>query len=98
MSEEDDRREESKRLLGQTADRLKELDMMSKSERIDWVRKSPSLRRDITVYLDVLTPEQKQRLNEIEQELLSMAWQADEQTTTKRILKRPKRGQDEEPQ
>lgn len=82
---------EMNQLRKKTADHIRELELISKSERVEWTRKSPTLRRDITIYLDALTAEQKQRLNEIEQELLTMAYEAKEETTTKTILKDPKK-------
>jgi hypothetical protein len=41
----------------------------------------------MTIYLETLTPEQQQRLNQIEQELLVMAYAASEETRTKTVLK-----------
>ena len=45
------------------------------------------LKRDIAIYPQTLTPEQQQRLNEIEQELLTMAHEAEEETRNKTVLK-----------
>lgn len=52
------------------------------AEHIDWFRETPQLKRDITFYPQLLTPEQQQRLNAIEQELLAMAYEAEEETKT----------------
>jgi hypothetical protein len=41
----------------------------------------------MTIYLETLTPEQQQRLNQIEQELLVMAYEASEETRIKTVLK-----------
>jgi hypothetical protein len=57
------------------------------AEHINWFRESPQLKRDITIYPQLLTPEQQQRLNQIEQELLAMAYEAEEETRTKTVLK-----------
>lgn len=72
--------------------------MKIEGERIEWERRSPTLRRNITIFFHTLTPEQKQRLNEIEQELLTMAYEAHEEAKTITILKKSKPQQDEEPQ
>lgn len=71
-----------------TQEGVNELRMLRVGEHIDWTRQSPALTRRITVYLDLLTPEQKERLNEIEKELLAMAYEANEETRTKTVLKR----------
>ncbi len=52
------------------------------AEHIWWERKSPQLSRDITIYPQLLTPEQRERLNQIEQELLKLAHEAEEETRT----------------
>ena len=70
-----------------TVDGIKELTMLIEGEHISWIRKSPQLKRDMTIYPETLTPEQRQRLNEIEQELLGMAYKAEEETRTKTVLK-----------
>ena len=49
-------------------------------ESISWTRRSPQLRREMTIYPETLTPEQQRRLNQIEQELLDMADKAEEET------------------
>ncbi len=71
-------------------DNLKRLSMMIEGERIEWVRRSPQLRREITIYPETLTTEQQQRLNEIEKELVALADEATEETKTKTILKAQK--------
>jgi len=70
-----------------TPEGVKELTMMIEGERISWERRSPKLKRDITIYLQTLTPEQVERLNQIEQELIEMAYEAEEETRTKTVLK-----------
>lgn len=70
-----------------TPEGLSELKMFTEGEHIFWLRESPELKRDITIYPQTLTPEQQQRLSEIEQELLEMAYNASEETRTKTILK-----------
>ena len=70
-----------------TQEGVNELRMQTKGERVTWERRSPGLRRNMTIYFDALTPEQRQRLEEIEKELLEMAYDADEETTTKTVLK-----------
>ena len=66
---------------------VKELRMLAESERIFWFRESPQLKRDITIFPESLTPEQQQRLNQIEQELVAMAYEATEESITKTVLK-----------
>jgi len=44
-----------------TPEGIDELHMLVEGEHISWVRKSPTLRRDITIYPTTLTPEQQQR-------------------------------------
>jgi len=51
-------------------------------ESITWIRRAPQLRREIDIYPEMLTPEQRQRLNELEQELLELAYKAEEETRT----------------
>jgi hypothetical protein len=41
----------------------------------------------MTIYPETLTPEPQQRLNQIEHELLAMAYEATEETRTKTVLK-----------
>jgi hypothetical protein len=71
-----------------TPDGVKELRMLTEGDHIFWLRESPQLKRDMTIYLETLTPEQQQRLNQIEQELLEMAYYASEETRTRTVLKR----------
>jgi hypothetical protein len=66
---------------------VNELRMLTGGDHIFWLRESPQLKRDTTIYLETLTPEQQQRLNQIEQELLVMAYAASEETRTKTVLK-----------
>lgn len=87
--------EEIKELQKKTSDSIKMLELMQKGERIEWLRKSPTLRRDLTIYVDLLKPEQIQRLDEIEKELIEMAFEAKEETTVKKILKAKKKAGDE---
>jgi hypothetical protein len=68
-------------------ERVKELTILTEGEHISWIRKSPQLRREITIYPETLAPEQQQRLNQIERELLDMAYKAEEETRTKTVLK-----------
>jgi hypothetical protein len=65
-----------------TPDGIKEFKLLMEGEHISWTRKSPQLRRYIDIYPETLTPEQQQRLNQIEQELLNMAYKAEEETKT----------------
>src|SRR3954453_23472650 len=53
-----------------TREGANELRMLMQGERIFWFRESPQLKREMTIYPPALTPEQLQRLNQIEQELL----------------------------
>lgn len=64
--------------------------MFLDGERIYWIRESPELKRNMTIYTQVLTPEQRERLNEIEQELIQMAYEASEESITKTVLKSAK--------
>ena len=70
-----------------TPEGVSELKMIKDGERVHWYRESPQLKRNMTIYIDVLTPDQKQRLEQIEQELLVMAYDADEEKISKTILK-----------
>jgi hypothetical protein len=70
-----------------TQEGVNELRMMLEGERIDWERRSPTLRRDLKIFPEKLTPEQRERLNQIERELLEMAYEASEETKQKTILK-----------
>jgi hypothetical protein len=70
-----------------TLEGIKELRILIEGEHISWARKSPQLKREMTIYPETLTPEQQQRLNQIEQELLDMAQKAEEETRTKTVLK-----------
>ena len=62
--------------------KMKELMMLADGEHISWTRKSLQLRRYIDIYPETLTPEQQQRLIQIEQELLNMAYKAEDETKT----------------
>jgi hypothetical protein len=66
---------------------IKELTMLVEGEHISWTRKSPQLTREMTIYPETLTPEQQERLNQIEQELLDLAYKAEEETRTKTVLR-----------
>jgi hypothetical protein len=68
-------------------DTSEKLRMMVEGESIEWLRKSQQLRREITIYPEKLTPEQRERLNQIEKELVEMADEASEETRTKTMLK-----------
>jgi hypothetical protein len=70
-----------------TREGVRELKMLSEGEHIFWMRESPSLRRNMTIYPETLTLAQQQRLNQIEQELLEMAYDASEETRTKTLPK-----------
>lgn len=60
-----------------TPDGIKEFKIITEGESISWTRKSPQLTRAMTVYPEMLTPEQQQRLNQIERELLDLAYTAE---------------------
>jgi hypothetical protein len=66
---------------------LNELRMLKEGEHTFWIRESPVLRREMTIYTEVLTPDQRERFNQIEQELLEMAYEATEESKTKTVLK-----------
>jgi hypothetical protein len=66
---------------------IKEFTLLMEGERISWTRKTLQLRRDMTIYPEMLTPEQQRRLNQIELELLDMAYQAEEETRTETVRK-----------
>jgi len=66
---------------------MNELRMLTEGEHIFWMRESPQVKRDMTIYPETLTPEQQQRLNQIEQELLEMAYEASEENRTRTVLK-----------
>ena len=70
-----------------TPNGIKELRMLTEGEHIFWMRESPQLKRDMTIYPETLTLEQQQRLNQIEQELLEMAYEATEENRTRTVLK-----------
>ncbi|WP_353064716.1 hypothetical protein RBB77_02995 [Tunturibacter psychrotolerans] len=70
-----------------TPEGIKEFTLLMEGERISWTRKTPQLRRDMTIYPETLTPEQQRRLNQIERELLDMAYQAEEETRTETVRK-----------
>jgi hypothetical protein len=65
-----------------TPDGIKEFKLLMEGEHISWTRKSPKLSRYIDIYPETLTPEQQQRINQIEEELLNMAYKAEEETKT----------------
>lgn len=57
--------EELRQLAAEQETNLKELSkadeelrLMAEGERIEWCRRSPSLKRDITIYPETLTPDQ----------------------------------------
>jgi hypothetical protein len=64
-----------------TIEGVAELKMMLAGDCIEWTRRKPGLKRDITIYPEALTLKQRERLEEIEQELLEMANDATEETT-----------------
>jgi hypothetical protein len=68
-------------------DKMTELTMLVEGEHISWTRKSPQLKREMTIYPETLTPEQQERLNQIERELLDLAFKAEEETRTKTVLR-----------
>ena len=70
-----------------TPEGVRELRMLFEGERVSWVRKAPSLNREMTIFPETLTPEQVRRLDQIEPELLAMAYEANEEKTTKTVLK-----------
>jgi hypothetical protein len=70
-----------------TLEGIKELTMLIEGEHISWTRKSPKLKREMTIYPETLTPEQQERLNQIERELLDLAFKAEEETRTKSVLR-----------
>jgi hypothetical protein len=70
-----------------TQEGVNELKMLRDGEHIFWHRESPTLKRVMTIYLDLLSPEQKERLEQIEKELLEMAYDASEETRTTTVLK-----------
>jgi hypothetical protein len=75
------------------ADELKTLNtlkMRFEGEHIDYYRQNPGLKVHITIYPSTLTPEQQQRLGEIEQELIAMAHEATEEMISKTSLKKAK--------
>jgi hypothetical protein len=59
---------------------IKAFKMIMEGRSISWIRKSPPLTRMMTIYPDMLTPEQQQRLDQIEQELLGLAYTAEEES------------------
>jgi hypothetical protein len=65
--------------------KMKELMMIADGEHISWTRKSPQLKREMTIYPETLTPEQQERLNQIERESLDLAYKAEEETRTKTV-------------
>jgi hypothetical protein len=70
-----------------TPEGVKEIRMLAEGEHIFWFRESPQLKREMTIYPQTLTPAQLERLNQIEKELLEIAYEASEQKITKTVLK-----------
>jgi hypothetical protein len=70
-----------------TPEGVDEIKIMKDGERIYWWHESPQLKRDITIFPAMLTPEQQERLSQIEKELVEMAYTASEETRTKTVLK-----------
>ncbi len=70
-----------------TFEGVKELRMLTEGEHIFWIRESPKFKCDFTIYPQTLTPDQQQRLSQIEKELLEMAYEANEESRTKIVLK-----------
>jgi hypothetical protein len=65
-----------------TADGLKELQTRT-GPAVHWRRLDPpNFTRKMTIYPETLTAEQRLRLEDIEQELLAMAYTAEEEVTT----------------
>lgn len=64
-----------------------ELKMITEGEHIFYHRESPVLKRVMTIYPQVLMPEQQQRLEQIEKELLEMAYEASGEARTTTVLK-----------
>lgn len=71
----------------ETSDGVKELRKVTEGDHVFWLREWPQLKRGMTIFLETLTPEQQPRLNQIEQELLVMAYEASEETRIKTVLK-----------
>jgi hypothetical protein len=70
-----------------TPEGVNEIRITTQGERIYWWRESRQLKRDITIYPEMLTQEQQERLRQIEQELVEMAYTATEESRTKIVLK-----------
>jgi glycerophosphoryl diester phosphodiesterase len=70
-----------------TPEGVNEIRITTQGEKIYWFRESPQLKRDITIYPEMLTPEQQERLNQIEKELVEMAYTASEETRNRTTLK-----------
>jgi hypothetical protein len=66
---------------------LRRSEMLLRGEHIFYVRESPTLKRDVIIYPTTLTPEQLERLNQIEQELIEMADEATEENRATTTLK-----------
>src|SRR5947208_2958346 len=91
MEHRPDTPEGVRELRRRTELRLNELRMLTEGEHIFWTRSSPSLKREMTIYPETLTPEQQQRLDQIEKQLLEMAHDATKEKTSKTVLKESKR-------
>jgi len=74
-----------------TPEGIKEFKVLMEGQRVSWVRKSPEespqMTRYLTIYPQTLTPSQQARMDLIEQELLSMAYSAEEETRTTTVVK-----------
>lgn len=70
-----------------TQEGVNELKMMKDGERVYWIQESPKLKRNLTIYPEMLSFEQRQRLGVIWKELLIMSYDASEETITKTVLK-----------
>ncbi len=70
-----------------TPEGVAEMRMIAVGEHVYWHRESPQLERNIHIYPQVLTAPQLERLNEIERELIDMAYDASEETRTRTVLK-----------
>jgi hypothetical protein len=98
MSDDDQkkkRQEETKRLQDQTQLHLDHLKLITESERIEFTRTKPKddRRRDMTIYYDELTDEQKQELERIDHALFAMA---DEVTERGGLRKLKSNGEEKE--
>jgi hypothetical protein len=70
-----------------TPEGVNEIRITTQGEKIYWFRESQQLKRDMTIYLEMLTPQQVERINQIEKELLEMAYQASEENRTRTVLR-----------